>query len=325
MARRHHPQHIDDARKLKRAIRVLIADPDLPGIAVGLGLSPVRLPYSGRSTRHPGVALLHRGSVADEARLRLAIREAGLPEELVDFDLLPAYQGQLPIQVRPVCPGVSMGHLQGPAGTLTAVVSRAGERLLLVSGHVVSLGEKARVGEAVVQPAMVDDQDGKADIIGTLVEIRAPHGPGPHTVDAALVRPGKVAIEPKQWGDQAERAPLADDPSELLDRMISLRARSGVRGGVVRRVNVDGVPVHFPGPGGGWKTVLDDAIEVFGTGSAFSLPGDSGALAWTDDSRVPGVTATRRVAVGMCTAGDGTKSLLLPIDAVLSALGVSLA
>jgi len=58
--------------------------------------------------------------------------------------------------VRPVRPGVSIGHRDGTAGTAGCIVQRGSERFLLSANHVLALLNSAQIGDPILQPGPSD-------------------------------------------------------------------------------------------------------------------------------------------------------------------------
>jgi S1-C subfamily serine protease len=73
-------------------------------------------------------------------------------------------------RVRPVRPGISIGHGDVTAGTFGCVVERDGERLMLSNNHVIANGNRASLGSAILQPGPYDGGKAGTDAMARLVE-----------------------------------------------------------------------------------------------------------------------------------------------------------
>ncbi|WP_245993052.1 hypothetical protein [Xylanimonas allomyrinae] len=96
-------------------------------------------------------------------------------------------------RVRPLRPGVSVGHVAVTAGTVGAFVADAPDaspdaRYVLSNWHVLAGSAQAGAGDVVVQPGPADGGAAPRDRIGVLARW-SPLAPGEHhQVDAALAR-----------------------------------------------------------------------------------------------------------------------------------------
>ncbi len=131
------------------------------------------------------------GKITDEKAIVVLVDQKVNPSQLDDEDVIPMtvedYQtdvletGEIELfdlrtkKLRPVRPGVSIGHYEVSAGTLGAVVKdrNTGEPLLLSNNHVLAnitngRDNRAKKGDPIIQPAKYDDGDSEKDIIGHL-------------------------------------------------------------------------------------------------------------------------------------------------------------
>lgn len=109
----------------------------------------------GERDRVPGFLGDFRVDVVASGRFRaLASKQAGKQVE----------------RMRPVRPGLSIGHIDITAGTFGCVVERNGERLMLSNNHVLANGNKARLGSPILQPGKHDGGDPRKDAVARLVE-----------------------------------------------------------------------------------------------------------------------------------------------------------
>lgn len=239
----------------------------------------------------------------------------------------PVYKGAaLPwqrLRQRPLAPGMSIGHEAVTAGTLGAIVVDArGVGYALSNNHVIANEDRARRGDAVLQPGALDG-GAAADEVATVARaVRLKRGraaSAANRVDAALaVLNDGIANAATSLRGLGVLRGLAETPLMPGAKVAKLGRTSGLTRGVVSAIEVDQVMVGFDFG----NARFDGQIEIEGEGAeAFSAGGDSGALI---------VDAERR-AIGLLFAGSdfggrNRRGLTYanPIAAVLSALKVRL-
>lgn len=216
-------------------------------------------------------------AIAEAAHGEVDLRYIGRVEKL---DALPATRERH----RPLVAGTSVGHVAITAGTLGAFVrSGDGELAVLSNNHVLADENRAAIGDAIIQPADLDDGDAPADIVGHLADYVPLAPAGVNQVDAAF-------------------ATLADgmdvDPAGLLgalgdgmvrpqdaDRVQKLGRTTRLTSGRVTAFNVRNVIVEYETSP---SMRFDGQIEIQAEGGdPFSLGGDSGSLIVTEPDRVP--------------------------------------
>jgi hypothetical protein len=292
---------------------------------VALGLAPV-----GPQSVHLAIRVVDADDAAvvlaglgDAARAEVDVRVIGRVGLLsVDSaaDPLPdSRPEQLQQRVRPLRPGLSVGHPGVTAGTLGGFVRLPGADGLLVlsNNHVLADGGAAVEGDAALQPGAADGGT-PGDRIGTLTTfIPLSASPG-NLVDAAVAAldPG-VAADPAAYPGGplgAAVAVLEDvDPDERVEKV---GRTTGHTHGRVTAVEVDGVGVQYDD---GVHT-FDDQIEIEGLTGAFSAGGDSGSVIWRSRDRAP----LGLLFAGSTTGGSagGGVTFANPLATVLSTLGV---
>jgi len=226
-------------------------------------------------------------------------------------------------RVRPLRPGVSIAHVDVTAGTLGAFVVKTdggsddGARYVLSNYHVLAGSPSAQVGDVVVQPGPADGGRAPQDRVGTLAQV-VPLTPGqPATVDAALALLDDAIETDPTYPVGAVTTTAVAAGGEAVAK---IGRTTALTQGRVTAIEMDDVVVGYGEELGALS--FDDQIEVEGTGGAFSRGGDSGSLVYREDG----------VALGLLFAGsetggaDGTGlTYCNPVDAVLQALGVTLA
>lgn len=214
-------------------------------------------------------------------------------------------------RARPCMPGCGIGHRKVTAGTLGAIVRRAGDSALfaLSNAHVLADDGLAQRGDQVLQPA-VEDGGGEGDVVAHLEDF-VPFqfgGDGfPNLVDAAIARLTDGAAEPV---------------IRLLDRRpagVTTNLRRGMRVHKVGRTSdlTTGIitDVHFRLTMR-YRRVSEDRVgfrhQVLCT--RFTESGDSGSLVLSSSNR----------AVGLHFAGSPSASVFNRIGHVLDVLDVEL-
>ena len=214
-------------------------------------------------------------------------------------------------RARPCMPGCGIGHRRVTAGTLGAIVRRAGDdgRFALSNAHVLADDGLAQRGDQVLQPA-VEDGGGEGDVVAHLEDF-VPFqfgGDGfPNLVDAAIARLTDGAAEPV---------------IRLLDRRpagVTTNLRRGMRVHKVGRTSdlTTGIitDVHFRLTMR-YRRVSEDRVgfrdQVLCT--RFTESGDSGSLVLSSSNR----------AVGLHFAGSPSASVFNRIGHVLDVLDVEL-
>jgi hypothetical protein len=322
----------DSARELKARLSQRLSDVPPGGVVassvegapgwsgVSLGLRPV-----GPDQVHLAIRLIDQRDAdvvlagLDGAALgEVDVRVIG-PVRLLSSSPATPGPGELQRRVRPLRPGLSVGHRDVTAGTLGGFVRRPGTSGLLVlsNSHVLADSGAAAVGDPVLQPGVADGGSA-GDRIGTLAGF-VPFGDGPgDLVDAAVAAlDADVLADPTGYpgGALLGRVAAADDvdPDELVEKV---GRTTGHTRGRVTAVEVDGVGVQYDD---GVHT-FDDQVEIEGLTGGFSAGGDSGSVIWRSRDRAP----LGLLFAGSTTGGSagGGVTFANPLATVLTRLGV---
>ena len=212
---------------------------------------------------------------------------------------------------KPVQPGYSIGHVNGTAGTLGAVVRKGKSYHLLSNSHVLALKGKARKGDSIVYPGNADGGRMPKDLVAKLSGDIKFIGGGDFVnhVDCAIAR-----ISPARLPDLTSEIKGLGVPRRTIKakrgmKIVKVGRTTGKTTGEVR-------DVHF-------RFTLDyevDGLREVGfidqvLCTRYTKPGDSGSLVLDQKSGR---------AVGLHFAGANGGSVFNPIDKVLDALGVTL-
>jgi hypothetical protein len=219
-----------------------------------------------------------------------------------------------PWRLRPLEPGLSIGHPRVDAGTLGCFVQRPGRRLeVLSANHVLANSNSATEGDPIVQPGPADGGTAPNDVVGRLSAV-VPLVPGAsNLMDVALCEL-EAGFEPEL--DSFAPKTLVPDPALVVD-VAKIGRGSGRTEGTLEAVDV--MDAYFDVPQLG-SIRFDNLIEIRGKGGPFTQPGDSGAV-------VVGCGDESHFGVGLVIGGNRSRRLsyATPLPVVLDQLGAMLA
>jgi hypothetical protein len=217
--------------------------------------------------------------------------------------------------------GASIGHFKITAGTLGAFVRSRddGSVLILSNNHVLANENKARKGDAILQPGHFDGGQNPAQKVGELLRFVRLKKAGANLVDCAVASiDGDIKFDQRTLTGLGKLAGLGDAVLAENDAVGKVGRTTGTTKGRVSAFELDNVAVEYD------IGVLkfDNQIEIESTDSSpFSQGGDSGSL----------IVDTNRRAVALLFAGSdqgGSNGQGLtfanPIRSVLDALKVDL-
>ena len=231
---------------------------------------------------------------------------------------------QMPQQqrVRPLRIGCSIGQFQITAGTLGCFVtsrSGVGGPLILSNNHVLADENRAKIGDAILQPGAFDGGAVPADVVGNLVNFEPLNVSTTNLVDCAVasVVSGAGIVSNTIDGIGPLRGISAAAPKPG-DTVMKTGRTTGTTSAQITAVEVDNVIIGYDIG----NIQFDGQIEVDASdATGFSQGGDSGSL----------VVNPNGEAVGLLFAGSdtgGTNGLGLtyvnPIQPVLDALNCNL-
>ncbi len=327
---------IDEARRLKKDVvayvhsllesRVSAQSTDVPRVAVGLAPQPDgRFEVAVRYRLGVPTARMVARRVVDQVgpdvvdvrrtgRIRATppARRTGLRPPVVTAQAL----GETG-RVRPLRPGVSIGHVDVSAGTLGAFVRVDGALHALSNHHVLMGSPSASAGDTVLQPGPADGGRDPADRVGALAAWVELERDGHAVADAAVALLDDPEVDPTY---PVGRVTTTADVTGA-EEVEKIGRTTGVTRGRVTAIELDDVVVGY-GPELG-ELSFDGQIEVEGLdGTAFSRGGDSGSLVY----RVPDGAAVGLLFAGSETGGQNGQGLtyLNPIRVVLDLLGAEL-
>ncbi|MEY2926937.1 MAG: hypothetical protein RL367_1414, partial [Pseudomonadota bacterium] len=188
------------------------------------------------------------------------------------------------IRQRPMLIGGSIGHFQITAGTLGAIVvhQKTQRQVILSNNHVLANEDRAKIGDAILQPGKYDGGNLAADRCGQLLDFVKLKSQA-NLVDAAIATiDPDVAFDHVTLTGLGKLAGLRTDPIEPGDQVRKIGRTTGLTKGIVTAIEVDDVAVGY----GIGTLSFDRQIEIEGAGSdPFSKGGDSGSLIVDSENR----------------------------------------
>ncbi|HKH49689.1 MAG TPA: hypothetical protein VKM72_33945 [Thermoanaerobaculia bacterium] len=245
-------------------------------------------------------------AMREESRGEVDIREIGDIEGIAK-----------PPRVRPLVAGISVGNEFGEVGTLGCLVRKRGTTapfFILSNNHVLARLDSASPGEAILQPAFLD-QSGSGPFgvaeFGEAVALK----PTANVVDAAIVPLlAGVTFDTRALFGVTER--LAGQRAADLreDEPVSKVGRSTQKTtGTIKAWGLSGLLVKL----GSLQFEFDEQIEIVPDLTQFCDDGDSGSI----------VVDAANLAVGLLFSKSRATehAYANPIDRVFSKLGIELA
>jgi hypothetical protein len=223
---------------------------------------------------------------------------------------------------RPLLIGCSVGHLQITAGTIGCFVQpRGGGSLCILSNnHVLANENRAKKGDAVLQPGALDGGAKPDDVVAKLLHFVRLKRPGINFVDCATAEiTGDPGVNLTKLRGLGKFAGLGDAFVDEGQAVSKIGRTTGLTHGTVTAFELDNVVVRFDVG----NVRFDNQIEIEGSGNkAFSDGGDSGSV--IVDAAKRGVAL---LFAGSDQGGTNGKGLTYanPLRMVLDALKVNLA
>jgi hypothetical protein len=222
---------------------------------------------------------------------------------------------------RPLRLGTSIGHHQVTAGTLGCLVKdRKDETTLLLSNnHVLANENRARVGDAILQPGALDGGKNPEDVVATLEKMVKLKKTGSNPVDCAVARPlDRIAFDARTIHRIGR---LKGVGPEFLDEGMVVQKygrTTELTRGRVTAFELDELVVRFDIG----QLRFHNQIEIEGAGEGpFGAGGDSGSLIVDGDRQAVALL----FAAGQMGGSNGQGlTYANPIHSVLDAQGVDL-
>ena len=214
----------------------------------------------------------------------------------------------------PAPSGVSIGHGEGPTGTLGCLIHvNDDRRFILSNNHILAETNVGSIGSPILQPGRYDENalGQPARQIARLSDFEPiSFGSAANFVDAAIAElDDPVAALPEIM----TIGPPANPPvAPFIGQLVAKHGRTtGLTHGHVVDISFDGV-VEYDGRPAYFE---NQVVVVGGRDAPFSADGDSGALI---------VEAATSASVGLLFAGDGSHTVANPIDLVLNRFGATI-
>ncbi|MBW8038386.1 MAG: hypothetical protein FVQ85_00105 [Planctomycetes bacterium] len=219
---------------------------------------------------------------------------------------------------RPVPIGVSTGHPDITAGTISCRVTDGTNVFALSNNHVYANSNNASIGDAVIQPGSYDGGSSPADDIGTLDDFEPiDFSGGNNTIDAAIAF-SSTSLLGNATPSDGYGTPKSTTATLRINQKVKKYGRTtGLTKGQVYMLNAS-VNVNYGNAG-----VALFTGQIIITPGSFSAGGDSGSLIVVDDRKGKRSGPDDLKPAGLLFAGSNTVTIANPIDAVLSRFGVT--
>lgn len=222
---------------------------------------------------------------------------------------------------RPLRIGVSIGHHKITAGTLGAFVrARSGAAVLILSNnHVLANENRAKKGDAILQPGHLDKGVAPDDVVGALASFVRLKRAGKNLLDcASATLDPEVKFDPIRLGTVGRLTGLRDGLLSEKEILRKVGRTTGATRGRITAIEMDNVLIDYD-----LGTLrFDQQIEIEGADDdAFSAGGDSGSLIVDEAGR-----AVALLFAGGDQGGTNGKGLTYanPLQPILESLKVDL-
>jgi len=234
-------------------------------------------------------------------------------------------------QSRPIQLGTSGGDINDISsmyccsGTLGALVEDGSFQYVLSNNHVLARTNIGTLGEGIIQPGLIDQYCAKnmADIVANLsdfvaIRFKAKKPIPLNEIDAAIAQVVPGAVEPN--GAVLDVGLISPETAEaVLGQAVKKSGRTtGLTTGIIQGIDVTVDVAYTRECGMGGIQVARFINQIVIGPAGFCAGGDSGSLIVED-------AASNPRAIGLLFAGSPTITLANPINAVLSAFGVTMA
>lgn len=287
----------------KKHEKKLLAFPNVVGVGIGekirggirTGRTSVKI-YVERKV--PKIELAKKDLVPET----IFLKEESVETDVEEVGKIKAlgYKGHY----RPAPPGCSVGHYKITAGTFGCLAKNSqGKVFILSNNHILANSNKAKKGDAILQPGPYDGGKNPQDRIAYLEKWEEIRFDQENLIDAALAKPEKVNLVKSEIiligkikGQEKARVGM---------KVQKTGRTTGYTIGVIRDINAT-IKVDYDGQ----VALFQNQIMT----SAMSAGGDSGSL----------VLERKNKVIGLLFAGSEVVTLLNPIRTVLENFKVSL-
>jgi hypothetical protein len=270
----------------------------------------------GESGEHQLAIRVQHPSLMDSKEIDAITQMAGGEVDLKFIGRVHKLQGGpwYQTQCRPIRLGCSVAHFRVTVGTLGALVRSTGQNSMLLSNnHVLADENRAKTGDAILQPASFENGQDPTDRIATFTSCVKLKFPGPNTLDCAVavIEPG-IQFDPTNIDQIGQLSGVRQNPLAQGDAVEKLGQTTGKTSGTVSAVEMDNIVIGYDSG----DAIFDNQIEIQSSdNSSFSQSGDSGSL----------IVDSNCEATGLLFAdNDQGQSYANPIQSVLDALSIQL-
>lgn len=261
--------------------------------AVSLGASPTPIPGEYRLAIR-----LQRREVDPLAVQRLVDAARGE----ADVEYMGVGFKQNTALIRPLIPGLSIGHPDITAGTLGCFVEAASGVCILSNNHVLADENRAHLGDSVLQPGPYDGGSA-ADAVAELVDFEPLALGVANPMDAAIASLSGGVEFAAHLSGQAALGPAAEITG--AERVTKIGRSTGLTRGSVVAFDLDDVPMDYEIG----RLRFDGVIQIRGTTGPLTGAGDSGSLVYTDEPE----PRPLGLHFGAVPSGDSVASPIGPI------------
>lgn len=238
--------------------------------------------------------------------------------DVVEVGKIEAHTGpQNTSRMRPLVPGISIGHFQITAGTLGCIVrcGVSGKRGILSNFHILGNDGAAYQGEAILQPGPLDGGTIDVDSVATLAHA-VPFlfdGSG-CKVDAAIAELTDGIEYTNDWLRNGNDIPVLSSTRLVVEgeRVFKIGRTSGFSSGRVTDASAAAIKIDHKRLGSSIREPVTFTDQVICT--KYADPGDSGSIVFGEDGKI----------IGLHMAGSDKVSVFNKIGNVLDALNVEI-
>lgn len=277
-------------------------------LGVGIGEKITNGRYTGKKC--VSVFVLSKESESEVDPLAMVPKKInGIPTDVVATGEIFAYPHRG--RYRPAPGGVSVGHYQITAGSLGCLVRRGNQLFILSNNHVLANSNSAQIGDPILQPGVFDGGNLQTDVIARLTQyVEIKFGDQPNFVDCAIAQTAPPLVTPNN------KCIGRLNPTPVNGNLFMVVKKCGrttqFTRGLITATNVT-IRVSYGTLG---QALYQNQLLITSIpGFPFSQPGDSGSLIVNNFTNQP---------VGLLFAGSSFVTIANPINAVLSALNVSI-
>lgn len=189
--------------------------------------------------------------------------------------------------MRPLAVGCSVSHFNSTAGTLGGFFTdrKTKEPVMLSNNHVFADENRARQGDAILQPGPADGGTLPADQVGSLLRFVPLKAAGENLVDAACATLS-VDHDPMAYDVVWPIIKgVRREPVDIGEKVFKIGRSTGATEGIVTAIDLSEVWIRY----GTGDFRFAQIFEAQGEGGPFSMPGDSGSIIVDEEGLMVGL------------------------------------